>query len=597
MSEISGMNQFGNFIINGKKLSFAEVDKNNDGVISQEEYSEALQTTGTDSFEPLFKNLDEPKTISEHAFEILNQKTVMQNLINELAGDISKDFSGKSEYISRITTELKEYLEEFAANYEGELSNMAADFETELTQKYEELKSEILAGDSDTIKSKVLDIIYEKLVTPENIEQPDGTVVPGESVSKTAAKKIATELEAEADRFIKDYKGTNLEADLLAHLEEYMNKSDAEKLSGAVETFRAGVDSLGAMIDNGNDLKQLKEFAKEFLQSALKAGVTMKLAGINIKTEAAITSALNKFQDGDELNEAIEEVIASLNTETLKNSLISEAQNDTPQSDKQDISQTKGSDYQVDALTIDYSKIEGYADNKKIIGKENKVQEQIREVLNNDNLKSQMEAQVKELSEEKGVPYEQIAAIFENVYNQSIEDVINSDILGHPGLPTPFKIKTVGTKECIDEFITRFNTNIAKSINEMNASDKDFDIQDIDYSAINIDENGNESPINTISRGGKTKAIEKAKDNAQEMCTRLKPQLLEKAQAMCKANNKEFDFEDFNAIFNNAMINASEAGISTERTGFLSKVSINTDKLIETFLTEFQTNYTEWVKK
>ena len=97
MSEISGMNQFGNFIINGKKLSFAEVDKNNDGVISQEEYSEALQTTGTDSFEPLFKNLDEPKTISEHAFEILNQKTVMQNLINELAGDISKDFSGKGD--------------------------------------------------------------------------------------------------------------------------------------------------------------------------------------------------------------------------------------------------------------------------------------------------------------------------------------------------------------------------------------------------------------------------------------------------------------------------------------------------------------------
>lgn len=595
MSEIGRVNQFGSFMINGKKLSFTEVDKDNDGVISQEEYSEALQTTRTDSFEPLFREFDEPKTLSEHAFAILDQKTVMQNLINELAGDISKDFSGKSEYISRITTELKEYLEEFATNYKDDISNMAADFETELIKKYEELKSEILAGDSDTIKSKVLDIIYEKLVTPENIEQPDGTVVQGEPVSKTAAKKIATELEAEADRFIKDYKGTNLEADLLAHLEEYMNKSDTEKLSGAVETFRAGVDSLGAMIDNGNDLKQLKEFAKEFLQSALEAGVTIKLAGINIKTEAAITSALNKFQDGDELNEAIEEVIASLNTETLKNSLISEAENDTPQPEKQDISQTKGSEYQVDALTVDYTKIEGYADNKKIIGKESKVQEQIREVLNNDNLKSQMEAQVKQLAEEKGVPYEQIAAIFENVYNQSIEDVINSDILGRSGLPAPFKIKAVGTKECIDEFITRFNANIVKSIDEMNASNKDFDIQDIDYSAINRDENGNENPINTISRGGK--ADEKAKEKAQEMCTRLKPQLLEKAQAMCEANNKEFDLEDFNAIFNNAMMNAAETGVSTERTGFLGKASINTDKLIETFLTEFQTNYTEWVKK
>ena len=46
----------------------------------------------------------------------------------------------------------------------------------------------------------------------------------------------------------------------------------------------------------------------------------------------------------------------------------------------------------------------------------------------------------------------------------------------------------------LDNFATTFNTNIAKAIDEINASNKDMDTIDIDYSQAGKDENGNLVP-------------------------------------------------------------------------------------------------------
>ena len=120
------------------------------------------------------------------------------------------------------------------------------------------------------------------------------------------------------------------------------------------------------MIDNGADLTKLKEYAKEFLLAALDKGVTVKLGGTTIKTEAAITTALKKFSDGDELKAAMEEVIAELNTETLKNTLIKEEEIKAQEAADKAFTDIKGDAYKVDASLIDYSSIDGYFNNGEI---------------------------------------------------------------------------------------------------------------------------------------------------------------------------------------------------------------------------------------
>ena len=315
------------------------------------------------------------------------------------------------------------------------------------------------------------------------------------------AKRIAKELEAEADKFIKGYNGENLQTDLKAHLEEYMNKSDAEKLKDAAAKFNASAASFGAMIDNGADLTKLKEYAKEFLLAALDKGVTVKLGGTTIKTEAAITTALKKFSDGDELKAAMEEVIAELNTETLKNTLIKEEEIKAQEAADKAFTDIKGDAYKVDASLIDYSSIDGYFNNGEIYergkgwgGSRDKAYAKGQEVLSSDTLKNQMKAQITSMLEAKGISFDKIANIFENIYNQSISDTLNADGMitgrGARGLSKKGKAY-INIKNMVDSFVNTFNTNIAKAINEMNASDKDMDLWDIDYTQTVTDDDGN----------------------------------------------------------------------------------------------------------
>ena len=417
MSGFSGINQFGSLTTqSGQRLTFKDFDKDGDGTITQEEYDTVMKEMKLDSIELSGVDKDGDKNISEEEFAEWEQKTQMQDTVNDMAGTITKDFAGKTEYLTEITTDLKEFIEEFAASYTGDISGMAEAFKAALPAKYEEIKSTALSNDPDTIKSNVLDEIYTDLTEITG----DGRAESGEAMPAATAKRIAKELETEADKFIKAYKGENLEADLKAHLEEYMNESDAEKLKDAAEAFNAGADSFGAMIDNGADLTKLKEYAKEFLLAALDKGVTVKLAGTTIKTEVAITSALKKFSDGDELKAAMEEVIAGLSTETLKNTIIEEEEVKAQEAADKAFTETKGSEYQIDSSIIDYSGINGYFDGSAIStkgksGRDDKIREQARQIIEQSTLKEQMKQQITQMLQEKGIPFDRVANVFENV--------------------------------------------------------------------------------------------------------------------------------------------------------------------------------------
>lgn len=584
MSGFSGINQFGSLTTqSGQRLTFKDFDKDGDGKITQEEYDTVMNEMKLDSVELSSVDKNGDKEISEDEFAQWEQKTQMQTAVNDMAGAISKDFAGKTQYLAEVTTALKEYIEEFAASYTGDISGMAEAFKAALPAKYEEIKSNAVSNDPDTVKSNVLDEIYTDLTATKG----EGRTEAGESMPAATAKRIAKELEAEADKFIKAYKGDNLQTDLKAHLEEYMNKSDAEKLKDAADAFNTGANSFGAMIDNGADLKQLKEYAKEFLLAALDKGVTVKLGGTTIKTEAAITTALKKFSDGDELKAAMEEVIAGLNTETLKNTLIKEEEIKAQEAADKAFTDIKGDAYKVDASLIDYSSIDGYFNNGEIYergkgwgGSRDKAYAKGQEVLNNSNLKSQMKAQIESMLEAKGIPFEKIETVFENIYNQSVQDTLNAEGMitgrGARGLSKKGKAY-INIKNMVDSFVNTFNTNIAKAIDEMNASDKDMDTIDLDYTQAGKDENGNPITqdgvdISTLYASGKTLTTKKKGEDyyvslAEKMIDNMKSQLLKKAKAMCDANGVTFDNKVFDTMFNNAKsiaINKGVTGVNAE---------------------------------
>lgn len=614
MSGFSGINQFGSLTTQaGQRLKFEDFDLDKNGEISKEEYESVMKEMKLDSVElsTVDKNGDE--TISEDEFAIWEQKQEMQNAVNDLAAKISKDFSGdKAKYIPEVTTALKDLIDDYAKNFTGEISKMADAFKGSLPAKYEAIKAETLANDPTTVKSQVLDEIYNSLTTPVTTKNADGTETTSDALPAATAKRIGKELEAEADKFIKGYKGDNLAADLQAHLEEFINKSDAEKLSAEAEAFRAGAESFGAFIDSG-ELKELKEYAKEFLQAAVDKGITIRLGGVTIKTTAAITTALNKFTDGDELKAAMEDAINALGTVSKKEEIIAEEKAKAAEEAEKKFTDIKGSEYAIDGNMIDYTSIPGYAANSQFNtkgkdGHDSNLRQQARDAINNSSLKEQFRAQITKMLEAKGVPFDKIATIFENVYNDSLNSTLADITSRKTNNRIMDKKKTYATNQGIQEivqnFIAKFNTNIAQAIDDMNASNVDMDLQDLDYTALTkeevpTDESGNpinpeETPETSVLSTFGSNSKGKIDENADKLCDRMKAQLLKKANNMCKANGIAFDNTAFTTIFNNAKMNAKNAGVENF---FFNVAHINTSKLIDTLTNEFKTNFTAWVEK
>lgn len=578
MNGFSGINQFGNLTVNGQKIRFEDFDKDKDGKISQEEYDSVMKEINLDTVELSTVDKNGNKEVSEDEFALWEQKAQMQDAVNNMAAAISRDFAGKTQYLTNITNALRDYIDDFANNYKGEdISKMAEDFKAALPTKYAELKASVLSNDPDTVKSNVLDEIYTQLTTGENL--------PADT-----AKRIAKELEAEANKFLKTYNGSNLEADLKTHLNTYMSKSDAEKLNGAAAQFKANSNTFGAMIDNGAELKQLKEYAKDFLTAALDAGVTIKLNGTTIKTTNAITTVLAKFTDGDELKAAIEDVIAGLDTQTLKETIVLDEQTKAIEAENKKFTDIKGSEYAINASLIDYSGIEGYFDGVDCRARSKASTGELKKRLRNEMssrleaLKPQMKEQIKEMLAAKGVPFEKVEQIFENVYSQSFVQTFDADGMVSTKHQTAFHRGWAKTnvKEFVDKFITNFNTNIAAAINQVNASDKDFDVIDMDMSVLGTDENGNK--IETVENDDILKSYQTGQqlktrkhgakyyvEIAEKIIDGLKAQMMAKARNMCKANGVEFDLSKFNAMFNNAKsfaVNAAVSGISSDGTQY-----------------------------
>ena len=569
------INQFGSLTVNGRKLTFEDFDKDKNGEISTEEYNALLNEVKLDTVELSTIDKNGDQVLSTEEFGAWEQKIAMQDAVNAMAGQISKDFTGKTQYLAEVKTALQDFIEEFAKTYTGDAAGMVDAFKEALPKKYAEIKAAVLANDPQATKSKVLDEVYTELTAVP----ADGS---GEALPPATAKRIATELENEADKFIKAYKGTNLEADLKAHLEAFLSATESVLMKDASANFKAGTEGLGPVFDS-NDLSVVKEYAKEFLQAALDNGITVKLGGVNIKTTAAIATALRKFDDAEELMNAINDVISNFSTVSRKEQIIAEEKVKAEEAAFKEFASIKGSEYAVEPGLIDWSKVDPryfdggdiYQRGKGWSGSRDKAYNEGFAILTADGLKNQIKAQIEAMLKEKGIPFDKIAQVFENVYNQTAQDTLNAEGMitgrGARGLSSKGKAY-IDVKTLCDTFVTNFNTNIAKAIDEMNASNKDMDTVDLDYSGLNTDENGNPIAENgedfaALYASGQTVTVKKKGADyyvkiAEQLINKMKAQMLSKAQNMCAANGIEFDQSVFDTMFNNAKMTAINAGVS-----------------------------------
>lgn len=594
MSGFSGINQFGSLTTqNGTRVDYKylleKYDADGNGEISKDEFNTAIKEEKLDKVELSSVNTNGDDTIDENEMGVYEQKYKMQEAVNAMSAQITKDFSGnvKSKYIAQVTLELTNYITEYANNYQGDISGMAEDFSKELPTKYEEIKKNVLANEPSSFKSQVLDEIVNNLQTGVTTKAEGA-----ETISDTTLIKMGKLLETEANKYIKANPKCT-ESELKAHLEAFINQTDVEKMKSAADIYKANANSFGPIVDN-DELVDLKEYAKDFLTEAVNNGVTVKLGSRNIATTNAITTALKSYTDGNILRKDMETAISGLSTVSKKETIIAQDKIEQAEAAEKNFTNIKGSAYQINAGLLNYSKIDSryfnggeiYQRGKGWSGSKDKAYTEGYGILTSNNMKSQIKSQIETMLKEQGISFDKIENIFENVYNQSAQEVLNSDgmITGRGARGCSSKGKAyINVKTMIDNFVTTFNKNITKAVDEMNKSSKDMDTIDIDYSQAGKDENGNAikdettgEDLSTLYATGKTITTRKHGADyyvsiAEKMVDRMKSQMLKKARAMCSANGVEFDEKAFQSMFDNAKliaVNAAVTGMDSDGKSF-----------------------------
>ena len=583
------INNFGNLTNKaGQRIRLEDLDTNGDGKVQKEELTEFLKENKLDEVTFLSKvDKDNSGDIDADEFALWEQKEQMQTALNNLSKQISTDFSGgKAQYIKQVQTELTSFFEGYADTYlaedGNEVSGLAAAFLAELPQKYAEIK-EGIAGNQDNIKSQVIDAVVSSLGLPSTneVKATEGGARGGEIFPSTLRQTIAKAVEKEADAYIKANGGSVSEEELTAHLEEFLYKSDYEKMEDAITNWNNTKNVYGDYIDS-NELASLKEDVKTLLMTAIEQGVTINLGGSNIKTEAAVTTALKKFNDGQELIAAVDAALSEISKAGYVEKKLDEYNIEQARKAHEAYMSIPGSAYQVNAGTLDYSTIPGYYSDEKFrtkgkSGHDEKLRDQAMDTINQSTLKDQMKKQIMDMLNAQGVPFDKVANIFENCYTDALRETlegITSTKINHRWLNKNKKYETdQGIKTLVDNFITNFNTKIAAAIDEMNASDKDFDTVDLDLTHLGEDENGNKietennDDLLRAYQSGQTLKTERHGADyynsiAEKVIDGMKAQMLSKFMAMCDANGVEFDNTAFNTMFNNAKGAALAKGVS-----------------------------------
>lgn len=629
--EINGFNLFGTLTNKaGEVLKFEDFDKDGDGVISTEEFKTLLEENEIDTVELSTVDENHDKEMSEEEFAAWEQKVQMQAAVNELLGQIAKDFSD-SQYIPTVMDKLKEFLATYARDYGRgyDINDMAAKFKEELPAKYEEIKNEIINSMPKNILSRVVEELYVEQLKTLDVEVP-----------KETKKEFGKSLETLANVFIEQYAGENLEADLKEFLMHCVQTSDAELVKEDAEKYLESIEKFGEFIDDG-EFETVKEETVAFIKEALNKGVILTLGEVKIDSADKIEEALGQFADGEALIEAMKDTIAKLpelnklqqieeqvkaeleaavadeavaEEDTELNSvsisiapesevvpedttesgivcIIPPPPEDVPEIDgEEEISEEpafgrQGSDYKVDREAFiedpQYSndvRFAYYGQNRDIIERLTSDLEALKE-----GLKEQLTAKL----EANGLSFETIEAVFENVFKKSVEEYVNDTVVGGGW---SHNLQVTDKSELVEEIVDIFNERMEETMDEMLVSDKDMDLQDIDLSEIES-LNG----ICSVRPNSRTTIFEQS-HQLQQIAQTLKPQLKAKAQQMCLANGIDFNSHVFSKVYKEACEEAAD--LSLQSTGrFSFRCTVSSEDFVNNLLARFKAKYTDYVEE
>ncbi len=608
MSSTIGISTFGSLTSKtGRKVTFAEFDKNGDNVISTSEFNSLVKELNLDklSFKTVDTNGD--NKISQEEFNLWDQKVQIQDFINNklafLASETALSSSQKSEIKSQLMSFFNEYIEQ---NKDKSLN--PSQFSKLLEQKYREIKENCINTAKTTAKTNAINSVKPSLSARiKSKVHSDNDMVNNEELYNTVLNTILAKLENIADSYISKYEGTSLEFDLTQYLTNYLKASDKDRLySSSGDT----INKINGLNENTEDdeensrLKALKKDCEEILKQAVNENIVIKMQGLNICSETTVNIVLSCYKDYKSLLKDIKDVINNLSTLSNEDTIV---QNEVKKAEKIADSvfiNFKGSNYKVDCNLIDFSWIyqqfgvsskEEFADKeihergKGWEGSRDKAYDEGSKILNAEEFKSQFKKQIQEKLQAQGIPYSRIENIFENVYNNTVVETLNTENMitgrGARGLSSKGHAY-IKVQQLLNTFIDKFNSNIETAVDSMNKSQMDMDTIDMDLK--HLDEDGSGNKIKTENNDDIVKAYQTGKilktrkcgadyynDIAEQILEGLKKQLLAKAKAMCKANSIEFDQTTFDSVFEKAKTKAVEAcvaGITSkgEKTGALA---------------------------
>ena len=182
-------------------------------------------------------------------------------------------------------------------------------------------------------------------------------------------------------------------------------------------------------------------------------------------------------------------------------------------------------DMQTMACTLDKDDIPSYINNSA---------SPINELLGSEILKT-IKQKISDKFEKYGLSFEEIEKVFNNVYRYSIDN------LPEDAITTSTDIYWETTSINIEKFVEFFNKNMAEALEEMNKSDKDFDILNIDMST-----------INNIDSGFFTTYYMNENFVAPALLENIKPDIKNEAEKMCNANGINFDNAKFEELLEKA---------------------------------------------
>ena len=323
MNSTTGIMPFGMLTAKALQTSkFEELDLNLDGFVTEDEIISIFGKKIFDTVELSSIDKDADKKVTQSEYELWQQEAQIKELTDMFKTQASKDMVGQdNDTILSVINQIEEFKNYFITSYpkQDNILKMAYEFKKELPIKYMELRKNAMKNAKSEIKSQVIEAVIEEVI---NDSKKGGRTYTGLinnqsfTLSENARRILGNELSKEADKFIKNFDGEELEHELKEHLLTFLRQSDRSKLADQINIWE---NSKKALADLPKEVafRQLKDAAKDFLTALLEAGIYVNIKNLNIRTNIAITAILGQFKDYEDLKNEIDLVIRNLSSTTV----------------------------------------------------------------------------------------------------------------------------------------------------------------------------------------------------------------------------------------------------------------------------------------